>query len=62
MNCVYIVAANPKEADDLVAEGFGCDTKAQAQELLENIHRTADPFYANQLKIYKRKDPFGESL
>lgn len=56
MSAIWIVAASPKEADDLVADGFGLESKSAAEQVLSEIKRTADPFYSSKLKVYKRRE------
>lgn len=52
---VWVIADSPKEADEIARDGFGFESGALANEALRQIHRTADPYYANRLRVYVRR-------
>lgn len=52
---VWVIAASPKEADELAAEQFGFEEERLAYLALRDIVQTADRYYSSKLKVYVRK-------
>jgi hypothetical protein len=53
---VYELAKDLAEAKGLRDAGFGFETLKAAKEAKAEVNKTADPFYANMLKIFKLEE------
>ena len=52
LRTLYFPAVTEREARDLVASGYGWETREEAERHLREIEAEADPYYGNQYRVY----------